>query len=187
MISYGNVWNVDGKSTDEKPVGDEVPNGSRFNEMDTSFLYVYDADTKTWIAQSSICSGGGSGVPGKDGVGISSVKQTVTSSESGGINVITITLTNGSQWQFEVMNGVNGQDGFSPYISENADNTSSVYKLDVTNKDGFFTTPNLLSGSGAGTGNVYSEDIDYIKKISKAEYDSLPQPRPKNISYYVIG
>ncbi len=37
-----------------------------------------------------------------------------------------------------------GADGFSPTITENAENTASVYKLDITNKTDTTTTPNLI-------------------------------------------
>ena len=40
-----------------------------------------------------------------------------------------------------------GPEGFSPSIKENENNSNDVYKLDITNKDGAFTTPNL-KGSG---------------------------------------
>lgn len=62
-------------------------------------------------------------------------------------------------------NGQPGNDGFSPTITENADNSDEVYRLDVETKDGKFTTPNLKGGSGANvetfiiTGN-YSVDDD---------------------------
>ena len=70
-------------------------------------------------------------------------------------------------------NGVNGQDGadgFSPTIVENAENTDTQYKLDITTAAGTFTTPNLkgkdgqdgkdgTGGSGGGTSReVYSTD-----------------------------
>lgn len=38
---------------------------------------------------------------------------------------------------------VKGQDGFSPTVKENPNNTDDNYRLDVTDKDGTFTTPNL--------------------------------------------
>ena len=51
-----------------------------------------------------------------------------------------------------------GQDGFSPIIEENADNTDKIYKLDITTADSAFTTPNLRGkdgeGSGGGEANV---------------------------------
>ena len=42
---------------------------------------------------------------------------------------------------------LNGEDGFSPTITENEDNTEDVYKLDIETIDGIFTTPNLKGES----------------------------------------
>ncbi len=60
--------------------------------------------------------------------------------------------------------GIPGQDGFSPAITENQSNTSSVYKLDITTKDGSFTTPNLKgkdgeSGTSSGDGGLFAFEI----------------------------
>ena len=44
--------------------------------------------------------------------------------------------------------GADGADGFSPIIVENASNTDEVYKLDITTKDGTFTTTNLVGKQG---------------------------------------
>ena len=41
--------NYFGKSTDEKPTGDAVGNGSIFMEMDTSTIYLYDAEAAQWV------------------------------------------------------------------------------------------------------------------------------------------
>lgn len=38
---------------------------------------------------------------------------------------------------------VKGQDGFSPTVKENQNNTNDDYRLDITDKNGTFTTPNL--------------------------------------------
>lgn len=45
------------------------------------------------------------GVDGEDGVGVESIIQTSTSHESGGTNIITATLTDGTETTFEIMNG----------------------------------------------------------------------------------
>ena len=37
-----------GLSTDTKPTGDSVQNGSSFIEMDTGKLYFYDSDNSEW-------------------------------------------------------------------------------------------------------------------------------------------
>ena len=43
-----------------------------------------------------------------------------------------------------------GDAGFSPTITENADNTDKIYKLDIETVDGKFTTPNLKGADGQG-------------------------------------
>lgn len=58
----------------------------------------------------------------------------------------------GSEEDFlESLKGDPGDEGFSPVITENADNTDEVYKLDIETKDGQFTTPNLKGAGGVGT------------------------------------
>lgn len=65
--------------------------------------------------------------------------------------------------QLESLKGQSGSDGkpgkdaVSPTITENENNTDTIYKLDVTTVDGTFTTPNLRgkdgkNGSGSSTG-----------------------------------
>lgn len=54
---------------------------------------------------------GKNGADGADGVGIREVKQTTTSTVSGGKNVVTVYLTNGSTYTFTVYNGQKGADG----------------------------------------------------------------------------
>ena len=41
-----------------------------------------------------------------------------------------------------------GQDGFSPTVKENPNNTDDDYRFDVTDKKGTFTTPNLIGKEG---------------------------------------
>lgn len=56
-------------------------------------------------------SNGQDGASGKDGVGVSTVKQTTTSSADGGTNVVTVTLSNGTSSTFSVKNGSKGSKG----------------------------------------------------------------------------
>lgn len=60
--------------------------------------------------------------------------------------------------------GEKGDAGFSPTITENADNTDKIYKLDITTADSTFTTPNLKGAdSQGGTGGSGEENkIDSI-------------------------
>lgn len=55
-------------------------------------------------------TGSGTGT-GKDGVGILEVKQTTTSTEDGGTNIVTVTKTNGEKSTFQVRNGSKGSKG----------------------------------------------------------------------------
>lgn len=56
-----------------------------------------------------------------------------------------------------------GQDGFSPTVKENPSNTDDNYRLDITDKNGTFTTPNL------------KEDSKYIAETyaTKAQIDDV--------------
>ena len=58
--------------------------------------------------------------------------------------------------------GDKGDPGFSPTITESADNTDKIYKLDIETADGKFTTPNLKGADGTGgTGaSTWSEISD---------------------------
>lgn len=40
-----------GLSTDNKPIGDDIPNASTFYEMDTKVAFLYDAENKQWLEQ----------------------------------------------------------------------------------------------------------------------------------------
>ena len=55
--------------------------------------------------------GEGGGGSGEDGIGIASIVQTTKSTEDDGVNVLTITLTDGSTHTFEVQNGSKGSQG----------------------------------------------------------------------------
>lgn len=70
--------------------------------------------------------GGGTG-GNASGVGISSIEQTVKSSSDGGINVVTVTLTNGEKNTFQFKNGNKGRDG------ENGEPGLLIKALDVAN------------------------------------------------------
>lgn len=43
---------------------------------------------------------------------------------------------------------IKGEDGFSPTITESQDNSNTEYRLDITNKNGTFKTPNLKGQNG---------------------------------------
>ena len=68
----------------------------------------------------------------------------------------------------EQLDALKGQDGVSPTITENADNTDKIYKLDIETVDGTFTTPNLKGADGTG-----GEGASTWSEISDKPFESL--------------
>jgi hypothetical protein len=98
----------------------------------------------------------------KDGVSVVGVSIDTTT------NSLIVELSDGSTKNAGVLpKGEKGDTGFSPTITENPDNTNEIYKLDVTNEDGTFTTPNL-KGTGGG--------LDPDKYYDKAQINALTEP-----------
>lgn len=76
-----------------------------------------DALAQIWAAIDDLkAGGGGSGTPGKDGVGIDRIEKTST---QGLVDTYTIYLTDESTYTFTVTNGANGKNGITPTIGEN--------------------------------------------------------------------
>ena len=79
-----------------------------FEIKDDGHLYVSTDDGLTWKDLGQVVGNDGNdGTDGTDGVGIDTV--VVTPIEGG--NKVTITLTNGNTFVFDVMNGTDGEDG----------------------------------------------------------------------------
>lgn len=124
---------------------------------------------------------GEDGEDGRDGVGIASIEQTTTSTEDGGQNVITVTLTNGSTYVFAIMNGKQGSpgdpgtpgapgaDGVGIAKIEQievsvADSGTNVFRITLTN--GTYTDIYLKNGS---RGKTPVRGTDYWTPADKAE------------------
>lgn len=71
---------------------------------------------------------GSNGSDGSDGVGIKSVKQTTTSTDDDGNNIITVTLTDGTTSAFTVQNGSKGSTGAAGKDGSDANVTSENIK-----------------------------------------------------------
>ena len=71
---------------------------------------------------------GAPGATGADGVSVSSIVQTTTSTASGGINIVTVTLSNGAKSTFEIRNGAKGEpaEPLIVYMTE----SGGTYSLD---------------------------------------------------------
>ena len=110
------------------------------------------------------------GSGGEGGVGIASVVQTTTSTESDGINEVTVTLTNGNQSVFQVRNGSQGEQGEQGIqgvqglqgeqgLQGNSGYTGAAGELEVVN--------NLVDGGAtaalsAEMGKELKEGLDHI-------------------------
>ena len=74
--------------------------------------YLWSPTGNCWVLLGQIVGQKGEdGMDGADGVGILSVEQTTASSEDGGANVLTVTLTDGTSTSFTVRNGSRGAQG----------------------------------------------------------------------------
>ena len=85
-----------------------------------------------------------------------------------GGNRITFSYTlDGGEQKTSTLDVMNGEDGFSPTIAPNPDNTDDNYRLDITDINGTFTTPNL-KGEGGGDSENCIESIDkkYLKEFT---------------------
>ena len=111
----------------------------------------------------------------KDGVSVTDIDVNAN-------NQIVFTMSDGSEiisGKIPTVKGDKGDPGFSPTITENADNTDKIYKLDITTADSTFTTPNL---KGAGTGGSGEENI--IDSISVNGVNVAPDEN-KNVDITV--
>ena len=70
----------------------------------------YNEGTKTATINDGADGSGGNG-GGTDGVGVESITQTTTSTEDGGSNIVTATLTDGTTSTFTIRNGSKGSQG----------------------------------------------------------------------------
>lgn len=80
------------------------------------------------------------------------------------------TMSDGTSIDAGEIPTIKGDKGFSSTITENPDNTNEIYKLDVTNEDGVFTTPNL-KGTGGG--------LDPDKYYDKTQINAFIEPLDK--------
>ena len=95
---------------------------------------------------------GKDGTNGKDGVGISSI-DTTSSSESGGTNTVTITMTDDTSKSFSILNGVDGKDG-----KDGKDGTNITKTSELTNDSGFIAISDV-------------EAKDYVTNTALTEKD----------------
>ena len=115
----------------------------------------------------------------KDGVSVADIDVNAN-------NQIVFTMSDGTEiisGKIPTVKGDKGDPGVSPIITENADNTDKIYKLDITTADSTFTTPNLKGADGqGGTGGSGEENI--IDSISVNGVNVAPDEN-KNVDITV--
>lgn len=145
--------------------------GFTTNKLENSAIPKLNTTDKTVIGainelanQSGSSGGTGTGSNGKDGVGILEVKQTTTSTEDGGTNIVTVTKTNGEKSTFQVRNGSKGSTGKTPNITIGTVNTLESGQSATASITGTTENPVLnlgipkgANGSGTGSGTVVAE------------------------------
>ena len=95
----------------------------------------------------------------------------ITDIEINSNNHLICTMSDGSTIDAGEVPNVKGDTGFSPTIEENPNNTDEIYKLDITNESGTFTTPNLKGTGGGG--------LDPDRYYDKTQVDALIEPLDK--------
>ena len=149
-----------------------------------------DGETGPEGPQGPAGADGADGSDGNDGVSVVSVVQTTTSNEDGGTNVITVTLSNGQNFTFDVKNGSKGSTGQNgapgaegpqgpagnDYVLTSADianiASQAAAQIDVSGK--------LDKSGGTMTGKLVAQNnADYaVKQVRNvfiiAEGESLP-------------
>lgn len=117
----------------------------------------------------------------------SGIKSTVVQGQT-----ITFTMNDGSTQTMTFPAPADGQDGFSPTVTENAGNTATDYKLDITTKDGTITTPNLYGKNGASIKNLEIRQVGTTTHLfctitdengNDKEYDVGELPSGNQIDY----
>ena len=109
----------------------------------------------------------------KDGVSVTDIDVNTN-------NQIVFTMSDGSEFISGKIPTVKGESGFSPTITENADNTDKIYKLDIATADSIFTTPNLKGADGQGGGGG-----DSSVTLTQEEYEALTEEQKLNGLYYI--
>ena len=115
----------------------------------------------------------------KDGVSVADIDVNAN-------NQIVFIMSDGTEFisgKIPTVKGDKGDPGVSPIITENANNTDKIYKLDITTADSTFTTPNLKGADGqGGTGGSGEENI--IDSISVNGVNVAPDEN-KNVDITV--
>lgn len=118
-------------------------------------------------------------------VGIASIEQTETAYGSGGINLFTVTLTDGTVVDFEVRNGQKGgtgDPGYTPvygvdYATEEEKQEIISEVLEAVNNSGsspWIDEITLLASAWTGSGNLHSQVVAIEGVTERSQVDLTP-------------
>lgn len=160
---YGSIAAMNaGHATDGVPIGGFVViDTGDVEDPDNAKLFVKNSTEYGYLTDMS----GSKGIQGPKGVGVSSVEQTVTSTEDGGENSIVVKLDNGEEFPFAVRNGRKGSTG-----------SAAGFGTPTATVDGNEGTPYVtVSATGPDTAKVFSFAFRNLKghTPTQAEMDAL--------------
>lgn len=99
------------------------------------------------------------GVKGDAGNGIDKIEQTTVSAEDDGKNVLTITVTDGTSYEFVVENGSSGTGIQSITLQGQDENGGNIYTVMLTDGTSYnITAPKGETGSGGDASNLLNAD-----------------------------
>ncbi len=108
---------------------------------------------------------------GKDGLNITKVEQTTTSTQSGGINVVTFTLSDGSKHNVQIANGKEGGSGVDGLVVKNENDQNKLYLTKEGQTVGMGITFPEGNGGGAGGTNFIANSNFNVNQRGKQIYD----------------
>ncbi len=106
---------------------------------------------------------------GKDGLNITKVEQTTTSTQSGGINVVTFTLSDGSKHNVQIANGKEGGSGVDGLVVKNENDQNKLYLTKEGKTVG--TGVDLPQGGAKGGTNYIANSNFKVNQRGKQIYD----------------
>jgi len=105
---------------------------------------------------------------GKDGLNITSVEQTTTSDKSGGINVVTFTLSDGTKHNVQISNGKEGGIGVDDLVLKNENGIDTLF----LSKQGETVGNGIVFPQGGAGGTNYIANSNFaINQRGKNTYD----------------
>lgn len=139
---------VDGKSAYD--LWKEIPGNE--NKSLNEFFETYKGQDGT---------NGTNGQDGEDGVSITSVVQTTIATADSGKNIVTVTLSNGTTSDFEILNGSKGTDGakITSVVKTGTNNLVDTYTITLSDSSTYtFTVTNGSDGTQGVTPKLKVEN-----------------------------